>query len=50
MKFFHTLSILAISATLGLAAPATEAGVSAGNLEKRQCDSLNADCGVSAYT
>lgn len=47
MKFFYSLSILAIGATLGLAAPSSEPGLSTSNLGKRQCDSQNADCGVS---
>lgn len=47
MKFFYSLSILTIGATLGLAAPSSEPGLSTSNLRKRQCDSQNADCGVS---
>ncbi|KAK6219015.1 hypothetical protein LQW54_002517 [Pestalotiopsis sp. IQ-011] len=46
MNFFYSLSILAIGATLGLAAPSSEPGLSTSNLGKRQCDSQNADCGT----
>lgn len=49
MKFLYALSILAISANLSFAAPAPNAGISNPKIEKRQCDSLNASCGVSRW-